>query len=171
MEPLEFKQFLTLFLKGQRECASEKVGICQTEIYSFIFFFLIHFPIRFLILFDNPRTYSSSLMFLPDVLIFIFPWLLSFSSFQFFIWFLHTVLRMYWDIYTLPVSLHLLGGDTSSSSTGSASPVPNNYDSLEGGSYPGTPSSSPQTQHCCYHWKHISVRHLCMKNWNTYCFQ
>lgn len=29
------------------------------------------------------------------------------------------------------------GGDTSSSSTGTASPVPNSYDSLEGGSYPG----------------------------------
>uniref|UniRef100_A0A8D3CNF9 SEC24 homolog B, COPII coat complex component n=1 Tax=Scophthalmus maximus TaxID=52904 RepID=A0A8D3CNF9_SCOMX len=29
------------------------------------------------------------------------------------------------------------GGDTSSSTTGSASPVPNSYDSLEGGNYPG----------------------------------
>uniref|UniRef100_A0A3P9BQV6 SEC24 homolog B, COPII coat complex component n=1 Tax=Maylandia zebra TaxID=106582 RepID=A0A3P9BQV6_9CICH len=38
-------------------------------------------------------------------------------------------------------SLPLAGGDTSSSSTGSASPVPNSYDSLEGGSYPGTCSS------------------------------
>uniref|UniRef100_A0A8C7UJW3 SEC24 homolog B, COPII coat complex component n=1 Tax=Oncorhynchus mykiss TaxID=8022 RepID=A0A8C7UJW3_ONCMY len=30
------------------------------------------------------------------------------------------------------------GGDSSSTTTGSASPVPNSYDSLEGGSYPGT---------------------------------
>ncbi|XP_039975972.1 protein transport protein Sec24B isoform X3 [Xiphias gladius] len=33
---------------------------------------------------------------------------------------------------------HHQGGDTSSSTTGSASPVPNSYDSLEGGSYPDT---------------------------------
>uniref|UniRef100_A0A669DXQ0 SEC24 homolog B, COPII coat complex component n=1 Tax=Oreochromis niloticus TaxID=8128 RepID=A0A669DXQ0_ORENI len=44
-------------------------------------------------------------------------------------------------------SLFLSGGDTSSSSTGSASPVPNSYDSLEGGSYPGTCSS--QTDSVC----------------------
>ncbi|CAG5988680.1 unnamed protein product [Menidia menidia] len=36
------------------------------------------------------------------------------------------------------VILWAAGGDTSSSTTGSASPVPNSYDSLEGGSYPGT---------------------------------
>lgn len=36
------------------------------------------------------------------------------------------------------LSLCSSGGDTSSSSTGTASPVPNSYDSLEGGSYPGT---------------------------------
>uniref|UniRef100_A0A673VW20 SEC24 homolog B, COPII coat complex component n=1 Tax=Salmo trutta TaxID=8032 RepID=A0A673VW20_SALTR len=38
-------------------------------------------------------------------------------------------------------ALHLppfSGGDSSSTTTGSASPVPNSYDSLEGGSYPGT---------------------------------
>ncbi|XP_059202347.1 protein transport protein Sec24B isoform X3 [Centropristis striata] len=38
------------------------------------------------------------------------------------------------------------GGDTSSSSTGSASPVPNSYDSLEGGSYPDSmPPSNDMT--------------------------
>ncbi|XP_037635156.1 protein transport protein Sec24B isoform X2 [Sebastes umbrosus] len=38
------------------------------------------------------------------------------------------------------------GGDTSSSSTGSASPVPNSYDSLEGGSYPDSmPPSDDMT--------------------------
>ncbi|XP_019110814.2 protein transport protein Sec24B isoform X3 [Larimichthys crocea] len=38
------------------------------------------------------------------------------------------------------------GGDTSSSSTGSASPVPNSYDSLEGGNYPDSmPPSSDMT--------------------------
>ncbi|KAK5615288.1 Protein transport protein Sec24B [Crenichthys baileyi] len=41
---------------------------------------------------------------------------------------------------------HHPGGDTSSSSTGSASPVPNNYDSLEGGSYPDSmPPSNNMT--------------------------
>ncbi|XP_040030266.2 protein transport protein Sec24B isoform X3 [Gasterosteus aculeatus] len=39
---------------------------------------------------------------------------------------------------------HHQGGDTSSSSTGSASPVPNNYDNLEGGSYP---DSMPPSDH------------------------
>ncbi|XP_068181019.1 protein transport protein Sec24B [Antennarius striatus] len=38
------------------------------------------------------------------------------------------------------------GGDTSSSSTGSASPVPNSYDSLEGGSYPDPVPPSNQTR-------------------------
>ncbi|XP_073343492.1 protein transport protein Sec24B isoform X2 [Pagrus major] len=37
---------------------------------------------------------------------------------------------------------HHQGGDTSSSSTGSASPVPNSYDSLEGGNYPDSMSPS-----------------------------
>ncbi|XP_078145358.1 protein transport protein Sec24B isoform X2 [Centroberyx gerrardi] len=38
------------------------------------------------------------------------------------------------------------GGDTSSSTTGSASPVPNSYDSLEGGSYPDSmPPSTDMT--------------------------
>ncbi|GLD70526.1 protein transport protein Sec24B-like protein [Lates japonicus] len=38
------------------------------------------------------------------------------------------------------------GGDTSSSTTGSASPVPNSYDSLEGGSYPDSmPPSNDMT--------------------------
>uniref|UniRef100_A0AAQ4PSQ0 SEC24 homolog B, COPII coat complex component n=1 Tax=Gasterosteus aculeatus aculeatus TaxID=481459 RepID=A0AAQ4PSQ0_GASAC len=39
---------------------------------------------------------------------------------------------------------HFKCGDTSSSSTGSASPVPNNYDNLEGGSYP---DSMPPSDH------------------------
>ncbi|XP_068450570.1 protein transport protein Sec24B isoform X5 [Clinocottus analis] len=39
---------------------------------------------------------------------------------------------------------HHQGGDTSSSSTGSASPVPNSYDNLEGGSYP---DSLPPSNH------------------------
>uniref|UniRef100_A0A7N6A196 SEC24 homolog B, COPII coat complex component n=1 Tax=Anabas testudineus TaxID=64144 RepID=A0A7N6A196_ANATE len=38
--------------------------------------------------------------------------------------------------FKLCVSPTMAGGDTSSSTTGSASPVPNSYDSLEGGSYP-----------------------------------
>ncbi|XP_039669582.1 protein transport protein Sec24B isoform X2 [Perca fluviatilis] len=41
---------------------------------------------------------------------------------------------------------HHQGGDTSSSTTGSASPVPNSYDSLEGGSYPDSmPPSNDMT--------------------------
>ncbi|XP_051276667.1 protein transport protein Sec24B isoform X4 [Dicentrarchus labrax] len=41
---------------------------------------------------------------------------------------------------------HHQGGDTSSSSTGSASPVPNSYDSLEGGNYPDSmPPSNDMT--------------------------
>ncbi|XP_041799663.1 protein transport protein Sec24B isoform X2 [Chelmon rostratus] len=41
---------------------------------------------------------------------------------------------------------HRQGGDTSSSSTGSASPVPNSYDSLEGGNYPDSmPPSNDMT--------------------------
>ncbi|CAJ1059177.1 protein transport protein Sec24B isoform X2 [Xyrichtys novacula] len=41
---------------------------------------------------------------------------------------------------------HQQGGDTSSSSTGSASPVPNSYDSLEGGNFPDSmPSSNDMT--------------------------
>ncbi|XP_028272347.1 protein transport protein Sec24B isoform X2 [Parambassis ranga] len=41
---------------------------------------------------------------------------------------------------------HHQGGDTSSSTTGSASPVPNSYDSLEGGSYPDSmPPSEDMT--------------------------
>ncbi|XP_033989660.1 protein transport protein Sec24B isoform X2 [Trematomus bernacchii] len=52
---------------------------------------------------------------------------------------------------TQPTSVHSSpghhqGGDTSSSSTGSASPVPNSYDSLEGGSYPDSmPPSNDMT--------------------------
>ncbi|XP_047196609.1 protein transport protein Sec24B isoform X3 [Hippoglossus stenolepis] len=43
---------------------------------------------------------------------------------------------------------HHQGGDTSSSTTGSASPVPNSYDSLEGGSYPDSipPSNDMSSQ-------------------------
>ncbi|XP_044219513.1 protein transport protein Sec24B isoform X2 [Thunnus albacares] len=43
---------------------------------------------------------------------------------------------------------HRQGGDTSSSTTGSASPVPNSYDSLEGGSYPDSmpPSNNMSNQ-------------------------
>ncbi|XP_035504996.1 protein transport protein Sec24B isoform X2 [Scophthalmus maximus] len=41
---------------------------------------------------------------------------------------------------------HHQGGDTSSSTTGSASPVPNSYDSLEGGNYPDSlPPSDDMT--------------------------
>ncbi|XP_071362733.1 protein transport protein Sec24B isoform X2 [Trachinotus anak] len=41
---------------------------------------------------------------------------------------------------------HHQGGDSSSSTTGSASPVPNSYDSLEGGSYPDSmPPSNDMT--------------------------
>nr|XP_046262330.1 protein transport protein Sec24B isoform X2 [Scatophagus argus] len=44
------------------------------------------------------------------------------------------------------------GGDTSSSSTGSASPVPNSYDSLEGGNYPDSmpPSNNMTNQAAPY---------------------
>lgn len=46
-------------------------------------------------------------------------------------------LLFYVRFLILCVFLPLSGGDTSSSTTGSASPVPNSYDSLEGGNYPG----------------------------------
>uniref|UniRef100_A0A7N8WXI2 SEC24 homolog B, COPII coat complex component n=1 Tax=Mastacembelus armatus TaxID=205130 RepID=A0A7N8WXI2_9TELE len=42
------------------------------------------------------------------------------------------------------------GGDTSSSTTGSASPVPNSYDSLEGGSYPGITTMTKIYRHVCF---------------------
>uniref|UniRef100_UPI0037E8A3D9 protein transport protein Sec24B isoform X2 n=1 Tax=Semicossyphus pulcher TaxID=241346 RepID=UPI0037E8A3D9 len=47
---------------------------------------------------------------------------------------------------------HHQGGDTSSSSTGSASPVPNSYDSLEGGNYPDSmqPSNDMTNQAAPY---------------------
>ncbi|XP_045886686.1 protein transport protein Sec24B isoform X4 [Micropterus dolomieu] len=47
---------------------------------------------------------------------------------------------------------HHQGGDTSSSTTGSASPVPNSYDSLEGGNYPDSmpPSNNMTNQAAPY---------------------
>ncbi|XP_034545344.1 protein transport protein Sec24B isoform X2 [Notolabrus celidotus] len=47
---------------------------------------------------------------------------------------------------------HHQGGDTSSSSTGSASPVPNSYDSLEGGNFPDSmpPSNDMNDQAVSY---------------------
>uniref|UniRef100_A0A8C8JU64 SEC24 homolog B, COPII coat complex component n=1 Tax=Oncorhynchus tshawytscha TaxID=74940 RepID=A0A8C8JU64_ONCTS len=51
------------------------------------------------------------------------------------------------------------GGDSSSTTTGSASPVPNSYDSLEGGSYPGTYFTQLLINIQCYvysaFWRHL----------------
>ena len=102
----------------------------------------------------NSLFFRLFFLILLSFLLFFYPSILSFNLASSVV--LHFAISM--DIFisfiTLPVlqpvfaifvsvfnsfyiPLPLSGGDTSSSSTGSASPVPNSYDSLEGGSYPG----------------------------------
>uniref|UniRef100_A0A8C7V8M9 SEC24 homolog B, COPII coat complex component n=1 Tax=Oryzias sinensis TaxID=183150 RepID=A0A8C7V8M9_9TELE len=45
------------------------------------------------------------------------------------------------EVLAVSIEIQLNCGETSSSTTGSASPAPNSYDSLEGGSFPGGPPS------------------------------
>ncbi len=119
----------------------------------FFFLFISSFIHLFLILTLLPRFWLTWYSCRPSVsqASFCFITILSFTLFFYhcsvFCWtllcflFFHPSMSSYNSIFlfflcvflTLPLS----GGDSSSSSTGSASPVPHSYDSLEGGSYPG----------------------------------